>query len=541
MTLHLGRISVFALALTALSVAPAKSSLLGPMSVIKLEQSFLASQGFEEIALKCKQKHKCKKRKNTNQQNNNGPGQIPDNSNQTPDNPKPKPKHDKNNPNGGNHPPVVVFKPVNRPGGICIGGKIIKQRCRCQANEVRDVIGKGIFACRQNKTTAQATPVSSSAAVAAAPQAGNPPSAEFSPNEVLLTFPLNNAQQIEEQVAASYKLVIPQRAEVALLGRRIIRCRISGNRPVNTVLAAMQSDGRISASQPNYFYRRQATQQGQTSTSIQYALEKLGIAAAHTVATGLGSLIAIVDTGIDQSHPDLQAAVAGSFDATDVKQQVSDPHGTAVAGIITAHGAIEGVAPEAKLLDVRVFEPETGGVGLVASTMALLRGLQWSTDTHARIVNLSLAGPRDALMGEAIAAMIAKEIVVVAAAGNAGASAPNAYPAAFADVIAVTATDSRDALYTSANHGSYIAVAAPGVDVMAPALFDAYQMNSGTSFAAAHVSGVIALMLEHDPKLSNQKVRAVLQSSAKDLGPPGTDDQFGAGRVNALAVLQPQD
>ncbi len=141
-------------------------------------------------------------------------------------------------------------------------------------------------------------------------------------------------------------------------------------------------------------------------------------------------------------------------------------------------------------------------------------------------------------MGEAIAAMIAKDIVIVAAAGNAGAAAPHAYPAAFADVIAVTATDSGDALYASANHGSYIAVAAPGVDVIAPALYEAYQMNSGTSFAAAHVSGVIALMLEHDPKLSNRKIRDALQSGAKDLGPPGTDDQFGAGRVNALAVLQ---
>jgi subtilisin family serine protease len=527
--LKLDRILLLTLVFAALGVAPAEAGLLGPAPGPKLEQSFS-----EEAALKCK--FKCKRRKHANQQNNNGPGQIPDNPHQTPDNPKPK--HDKNNPKGGNHTPVVVFKPVIRPGGICIGGRIIKQRCQCQANEVRDVIGKGILACRKSKTTAQATPVSNNATVAEASPAGNGPGAEFAPNEVLLTFPLNNAQQIEDQVAATYNLEILQRAEVALLGRRIIRCRIFGNRPVNTVLAALQGDGRITASQPNYYYRRQATQQGETSSSIQYSLEKLGIAAAHAVATGLGSLIAIVDTGIDQSHPDLQAAVAGSFDATDIKQQVSDPHGTAVAGIITAHGAIEGVAPEAKLLDVRVFEPEAGGAGSIASTMALLRGLQWSTDRHARIVNLSLAGARDELLGEAIAAMIAKDIVIVAAAGNAGASAPNAYPAAFADVIAVTATDSDDALYTSANHGSYIALAAPGVDVIAPALFEAYQMNSGTSFAAAQVSGVIALMLEHNPKLSNQKIRDALQSSAKDLGPPGTDDQFGAGRVNALAVLQ---
>ena len=188
--------------------------------------------------------------------------------------------------------------------------------------------------------------------------------------------------------------------------------------------------------------------------------------------------------------------------------------------------------------DVRVFEPETAGTGSIATTMALLRGLQWSADKHARVVNLSLAGARDGLLGDAIAAMIAKEIVIVAAAGNSGATAPSAYPAAFENVIAVTATDSDDALYTAANHGSYIAVAAPGVDVLAPALYEAYQMNSGTSFAAAHVSGVIALLLQRDPKLPVQKIRETLQSGAKDLGPPGMDDQFGAGRVNALAVLQ---
>ena len=168
---------------------------------VLLGQTFSPSPGFETVALKCK--HNCKKHKKKKQQNNNGPGQIPDNTQQTPDNPKPKPKHNKNNPKGGNHPPVVVFKPVIRPGGICIDGRIIKQRCRCQANEVRNVIGKGIFACRKNETTAQATPASSNATVAAASPAGNAPGAEFAPNEVLLTFPLNNAQQIEDQVAVT--------------------------------------------------------------------------------------------------------------------------------------------------------------------------------------------------------------------------------------------------------------------------------------------------------------------------------------------------
>jgi subtilisin family serine protease len=304
------------------------------------------------------------------------------------------------------------------------------------------------------------------------------------------------------------------------------------------VIADARNDGRILELQPNYIYRRQATLPGATATSIQYALDKLGIAVAHAKATGRGSRIAVVDTGIDQTHPDLSASVAGSYDATDSGQQLSDPHGTGLAGIIAAHGAIAGVAPGASLLDVRVFTNDPNGNGSVATTMDLLKGLQWSVENQAHIVNLSLAGPRDEMLGATLAAMIARNIVVVAAAGNGGITAPDAYPAAFQDVIAVTATDSADALYVSANHGKYIALAAPGVDVIAPALFEAYLMNSGTSFAAAHVSGVIALMLERDPAMPVQKIREALQSGAVDLGPPGTDDQFGAGRVNALAVLQ---
>jgi subtilisin family serine protease len=342
----------------------------------------------------------------------------------------------------------------------------------------------------------------------------------------------------EAAIAAAFNWEILQRTDVALLDRRIIRCRINSGRPVDAVIADARNDGRILELQPNYIYRRQATLPGATATSIQYALDKLGIAVAHAKATGRGSRIAVVDTGIDQTHPDLSASVAGSYDATDSGQQLSDPHGTGIAGIIAAHGAIAGVAPGASLLDVRVFTNDPNGNGSVATTMDLLKGLQWSVENQAHIVNLSLAGPRDEMLGATLAAMIARNIVVVAAAGNGGITAPDAYPAAFQDVIAVTATDSADALYVSANHGKYIALAAPGVDVIAPALFEAYLMNSGTSFAAAHVSGVIALMLERDPAMPVHKIRATLQSGAVDLGPPGTDDQFGAGRVNALAVLQ---
>ncbi|MGB8313367.1 MAG: S8 family serine peptidase [Aestuariivirga sp.] len=523
--IKLENILTLGLVLAAIGSTPARAGLFSPVPAVAIQEPPSLNQQFHTVALKCKPQGRCKRRKPANQQHHPKPDQPPD-----------KPKSGKDNPKGGKHPTVLVFKPVYRPGGICIGGRIIEQRCQCQPGEARVTVAKRVFSCRQRDTA-------STSAAGNTPGAGNQTvsataATQFAPDEVLLILPIGNGPQLEEQIAARYGLDILQQAEIALLGRRIVRCRISGGRAVDDVLAAMQGDGQIPAAQRNYFYRRQAAAPGTASAGIQYALEKLGINAAHAVATGVGSLIAVVDTGIDLSHPDFRAAIAASYDATGGADPIADPHGTAIAGIIVAHGAIEGVAPGARVLDVRVFQADASGAGSIATTVSLLRGLQWAEEKHARIVNLSLAGERDGLIGEAIAAMIAKNIIIVAAAGNAGAEAPEAFPAAFADVIAVTATDAGDGLYAAANRGSYISLAAPGVDVIAPALYGAYQMNSGTSFAAAHVSGIIALMLEHDSTISNEKIRAALQSSAKDLGPPGKDDQFGAGRASAVAALQ---
>jgi subtilisin family serine protease len=150
---------------------------------------------------------------------------------------------------------------------------------------------------------------------------------------------------------------------------------------------------------------------------------------------------------------------------------------------------------------------------------------------------MSFAGPKDTLIERGIAAVAAKGIVMVAAAGNAGAKSPPLYPAANPDVIAVSATDAQDKLFTASNRGGYVAVAAPGVDIFLPAPEGKYQMTSGTSFSAAYVSGLIALMLERNAALKPDEVRIVLTRTARDLGPPGRDDLFGAGEADAFAAV----
>jgi subtilisin family serine protease len=167
----------------------------------------------------------------------------------------------------------------------------------------------------------------------------------------------------------------------------------------------------------------------------------------------------------------------------------------------------------------------------------ILKALDYAAAHGAQIINMSFAGSKDALIERAIAATAAKGIVMIAAAGNAGPKSPPLYPAANAEVIAVSATDAQDKLFAASNRGGHIAISAPGVDIFLPVPDEKYQMMSGTSFSAAYVSGVAALLLERNPALKPAEVRAVLMQTARDLGAPGRDDLFGAGEADAYAAV----
>ena len=169
--------------------------------------------------------------------------------------------------------------------------------------------------------------------------------------------------------------------------------------------------------------------------------------------------------------------------------------------------------------------------------MQIVKGLDWAVSQKARVINMSFAGPKDPMLQQAIKAVHDKGIVLIAAAGNAGPKSPPLYPGADPNVIAVTATDEDDKTYTGANRGRYVAIAAPGVDILVPAPDGTYQLTTGTSVAAAHVSGVAALLLEKDPKLTPDEIRSILTSTAKTLGTKTRDDEFGYGLVDPLKAL----
>src|SRR5579863_2850396 len=320
-----------------------------------------------------------------------------------------------------------------------------------------------------------------------------------------------------------------------LIGATIGLFRITGGKTVQAASLEFAGDGSIRSVQPNFRYILQDQNAGLSGGDpAQYALSKLRLPQAHTLADGANVTIAVIDSGIDLKHPEFAGVTITPFDALDGKDG-PHAHGTGVAGAIISHVRLMGSAPAAHILAIRAFG--TSGKAPESTSFVILRGPDLAAAHGARIVNMSFAGPKDAIVGRGLAALAARNIVMVAAAGNAGPKSPPLYPAADPSVMAVSATDAQDRLFAASNRGSYIALAAPGVDLFLPAPDDKYQITSGTSFSSAYISGLAALVLQRNPALKPDEVRAILMKTARDLGPPGPDDQFGAGEADAFAAV----
>ncbi len=343
---------------------------------------------------------------------------------------------------------------------------------------------------------------------------------------------LSDAQA--DELARRHRLERIGSQNFPLIGATIGLFRIVDRRTVETVGRELTADG-VRSVQANFRYALQDQKTAMTEGDpAQYALLKLRLPQAHTLAHGANVTIAIIDSGIDIRHPELANAIVGSFDALGSKEG-PHVHGTGIAGAIVSHARLMGSAPAARILAIRAFGVAPGGAE--STSFVILKGLDYAAANGAQIVNMSFAGPKDGLIERGIAATAAKGIVMVAAAGNAGPKSPPLYPAVNANVIAVSATDAQDKLFAASNRGGHIAVAAPGVDIFLPAPDEKYQMTSGTSFSAAYVSGLAALMLERNPALNPGEVRAILMKTARDLGSPGRDDLFGAGEADAFAAV----
>lgn len=365
----------------------------------------------------------------------------------------------------------------------------------------------------------------------------------YEPDEVLVEISGTAAQTVANRLIGTFGLVTLSRTQLAMLGTNLYRFRIPQNQSVEAVVATLAREPGVDAVQPNWRYALNADNVapaiGAPRTPLpQYALDLVEARQAHAISRGAKVLIAIIDTGVDDTHPEIAGAIAGRLNTFPSQPFEADTHATAIAGIIAARGDLSGIAPDAGLLAVQAFTPANARAGGSGTAYRIATGLNWAMMKGARVVNMSFAGPQsDDLLARLIVKGDEGGIVFVAAAGNGGPKAKPAFPASHPAVIAVTAIDDTRALYEHANVGSYIDVAAPGVDIMAPAAGNRYDLASGTSFAAAHVSGVAALVLAGAPQTRGKDLLAHIKATATDLGTPGEDEQFGAGCINAHQAL----
>ena len=353
------------------------------------------------------------------------------------------------------------------------------------------------------------------------------------PNELLAEIDGSMSDEQVRALAQRHGLVLVESQNFPLIGATIGLFRITNGRPLDAARRDFAADGSVREVQLNWRYRLQQTKPLTEGDPAQYAVSKLKLPQAHTLAHGMNVTIAVIDSGIDAGHPELVNTISDNFDAIGSKEG-PHVHGTGIAGAIAAHGRLMGSAPEARIIAIRAFASAQGGAE--SSSYVVIKTLNYAVLHGAQIINMSFAGPKDMLIERAIAATAARDVVLVAAAGNAGAKSPPLFPAANPSVIAVSGTDSQDRLFTASNRGVHIALAAPGTDIFLPAPDQKYQMTSGTSFSAAYVSGIAALLLERNPALKPSEVRAILTTTARDLGAPGKDELFGYGQADAFAA-----
>lgn len=254
---------------------------------------------------------------------------------------------------------------------------------------------------------------------------------------------------------------------------------------------------------------------------------------------GAGVRVGIVDGPVARTTALGGAKIVRRSFLTSTEIAAPVGHATSIASLIAGQDPVAGffgIARQASLFSAEIMRAV--GPDDMTNSSALIRALDWLLAEKVQLINLSLGGPGDQVMEKAFAKLATMNVVVVAAAGNGGPSAPPAYPAAYPGVIAVTATDAADNLYVQANRGSYIALAAPGVDIWVPDTEMGHYV-SGTSFSAAVVTGAAALLLEQGAQSQLKTTMPQrLCRGARDIGARGSDAMYGCGVIQIGTLLR---
>ncbi len=357
------------------------------------------------------------------------------------------------------------------------------------------------------------------------------------PAEILVEVGPGLPENFKQDLARRYGVSVQDEGILRFSGNRLLSLTVRHNRNLRALLSRLFLLKGVLSAQPNYVY---APVQGTSGKSLgpSTSQPEKSVRESQELPSGKGVKLAIIDTCLDKQHVELQGSIVSSFDATRAASEACAPenHGTAVASLIAGHRQIHGTAAGVEILEARAFSYKADDEQVDATTREVVKAIDWAATSDAKVMNLSFAGPADPIMERVIAAAYTKGIVLVGAAGNGGPHAEPLYPGAYPEVIAVTATNGKRQLYRSANRGKYIAVSARGVDVLVAHVHDTYGTDSGTSFAAAEVSGVVASLLEKRPNATPEQIRAALQDTAATVS--GLEkDEVGHGAINAVAAI----
>ncbi|MGW0424485.1 type VII secretion-associated serine protease mycosin [Streptomyces sp. NPDC003015] len=290
----------------------------------------------------------------------------------------------------------------------------------------------------------------------------------------------------------------------------------------------------------------------------QWALDAMHTQQAWQTTKGAGVTVAVLDTGVENDHPDLVGNVLTGKDMIGFGavrgQRAWARHGTAMAGIIAGHGhgvgngdGVMGIAPEARILPVRVILEDRDPARARARNTrgnALAEGIRWAADHGADVINLSLGDDSasahpEAGEDDAVQYALRKGAVVVASAGNGGEKGDHiSYPAAYPGVIAATAVDKFGTRASFSTRRWYATVAAPGDDVVIADPDHKYYEGWGTSAASAFVSGAVALVKAAHPGLTPAQIKRLVEDTARNAPAGGRDDSRGFGFVDPAAALK---
>jgi thermitase len=366
--------------------------------------------------------------------------------------------------------------------------------------------------------------------VLAGPDSGDSAPVDHSSGEIIVKFATSASPADIAQIHRQNRGQVKQR--ITAIGAQVVAV---GQGQVMKNVRAYSANPKVAYAEPNYLCQVIGDPDDQYF-GRQWGMSKVEAPQAWDVTTGSsGTNIAILDTGVDEDHPDLAGKVVTNANFSN--SSTPDDrygHGTHVAGIAAASTnngiGVAGLGHDATIMNVKVLDDNGSGYySWVAN------GIIWAADNGAEVINLSLGGRSySQILEDAVKYAWSKGVVIVASAGNSGNSVPN-YPAYLSDCLAVAATDINDQLPYWSSRGDWVDIAAPGMSIYSSLR---YGYMSGTSMAAPHAAGLAGLIFtmvtdENANGLLNDEVRARIEATADDIGVPGT----GTGRINALRAV----